>query len=344
MPKSPDAFRTISEVADWLDKPAHVLRFWESKFTQVKPVKRAGGRRYYRPDDMMLLGGIKKLLHDDGMTIKGVQKVLREQGIKYVTELSQPLDEISAAAVEQQDGSDGRFEDHGPYAAFETAEETPEETTVVAFQRAQDRVPEQEEPHSATSDAPTHDAPSEQPLASPQVTPEPSEQLAEPANDMSEALIAPPLPEAAAPEETAATDDEETWPVPATEADPAPAVTHTDPDTPAPAEQDEPPLAATSPGQDTDTPDPEALPAFSSSQPPAQDIPPEPPQPVAQSGPVVVDIPDVPDLDRIDAPPGLIAAILARRTQLSREDREKLSAAAADLARLRNRMTQNARD
>src|SRR6056297_3561701 len=92
MGKSADAFRTISEVADWLETPAHVLRFWESKFSQVKPVKRAGGRRYYRPTDMLLLGGIKKLLHDDGMTIKGVQKVLREQGVKHVAALSQPLE------------------------------------------------------------------------------------------------------------------------------------------------------------------------------------------------------------------------------------------------------------
>jgi DNA-binding transcriptional MerR regulator len=97
--KSPEAFRTISEVADWLDRPAHVLRFWESKFNQVKPVKRAGGRRYYRPEDMLLLGGIKKLLHDDGMTIKGAQKVLREQGVRYVSGLSQPLDEDGAAPV-----------------------------------------------------------------------------------------------------------------------------------------------------------------------------------------------------------------------------------------------------
>lgn len=88
MAKSADAFRTISEVAEWLDTPAHVLRFWESKFSQVKPVKRAGGRRYYRPQDMLLLGGIKKLLHDDGMTIKGVQKLLREQGVKHVASLS----------------------------------------------------------------------------------------------------------------------------------------------------------------------------------------------------------------------------------------------------------------
>lgn len=93
MPKSPDAFRTISEVADWLGIQAHVLRFWESKFTQVKPIKRAGGRRYYRPADMLLLGGIKKLLHDDGLTIKGVQKILREDGMSHVAAMSPPLDD-----------------------------------------------------------------------------------------------------------------------------------------------------------------------------------------------------------------------------------------------------------
>ncbi|SNR58908.1 DNA-binding transcriptional regulator, MerR family [Puniceibacterium sediminis] len=93
MSKSPDAFRTISEVAEWLETPAHVLRFWESKFTQVKPVKRAGGRRYYRPADMELLGGIKTLLHHDGMTIKGVQKILREEGVKHVASLSLELAE-----------------------------------------------------------------------------------------------------------------------------------------------------------------------------------------------------------------------------------------------------------
>ncbi len=91
MGKSPDAFRTITEVAEWLDTPAHVLRFWESRFSQIKPIKRAGGRRYYRPTDMLLLGGIKKLLHDDGTTIKGTQKLLREKGIKHVQALSQPV-------------------------------------------------------------------------------------------------------------------------------------------------------------------------------------------------------------------------------------------------------------
>ena len=102
MPKSRDAFRTISEVAEWLDVQPHVLRFWESKFSQVRPVKRAGGRRYYRPADMQLLGGIKKLLHDDGMTIKGVQKLLREKGIKEISALSKPVDsdEGEAAAIE----------------------------------------------------------------------------------------------------------------------------------------------------------------------------------------------------------------------------------------------------
>tara|TARA_R110002049_G_scaffold23545_4_gene83428 strand:- start:19946 stop:21151 length:1206 start_codon:yes stop_codon:yes gene_type:complete len=99
MAKSPDAFRTISEVADWLGIQAHVLRFWESKFTQVKPIKRAGGRRYYRPADMLLLGGIKKLLHDDGLTIKGVQKILREEGMNYVSDLSASLDELTLSEL-----------------------------------------------------------------------------------------------------------------------------------------------------------------------------------------------------------------------------------------------------
>lgn len=88
MDKSPDAFRTISEVAEHLETPAHVLRFWESRFPQIRPVKRAGGRRYYRPTDVALLSGIKRLLHDEGMTIRGVQKILREQGVRHVAGLS----------------------------------------------------------------------------------------------------------------------------------------------------------------------------------------------------------------------------------------------------------------
>ncbi len=93
MVKSADAFRTISEVADWLDIQPHVLRFWESKFSQIKPTQRAGGRRYYRPKDMLFIGGLKKLLHEDGMTIKGAQKLIRERGLAYVCDLSQPLED-----------------------------------------------------------------------------------------------------------------------------------------------------------------------------------------------------------------------------------------------------------
>jgi DNA-binding transcriptional MerR regulator len=84
--KAPDAFRTISEVASELNVPQHVLRFWESRFAQIRPVKRAGGRRYYRPDDVELLRGIRALLYTDGYTIKGVQKILREQGVRYVAD------------------------------------------------------------------------------------------------------------------------------------------------------------------------------------------------------------------------------------------------------------------
>lgn len=92
MQKSREAFRTISEVAEWLDVPTHVLRFWESRFAQIKPVKRAGGRRYYRPSDMRIIGGVKTLLHDQGMTIRGVQKLFREQGVKHVSSFAPHLE------------------------------------------------------------------------------------------------------------------------------------------------------------------------------------------------------------------------------------------------------------
>lgn len=89
--KSPDAFRTISEVANDLDVPQHVLRFWETRFSQVKPMKRGGGRRYYRPDDVELLRGIRHLLYGDGYTIKGVQRILRENGVRHVIGLGKSL-------------------------------------------------------------------------------------------------------------------------------------------------------------------------------------------------------------------------------------------------------------
>ncbi|MDO7659206.1 MAG: MerR family transcriptional regulator [Paracoccaceae bacterium] len=87
--KAPDAFRTISEAAQELDTAAHVLRFWETRFTQIKPIKRAGGRRFYRSNDMALLFGLKKILHHDGLSINGAQKLLREKGVKFVIALGE---------------------------------------------------------------------------------------------------------------------------------------------------------------------------------------------------------------------------------------------------------------
>lgn len=94
MDKAPDAFRTISEVADDLKVPQHVLRFWESRFAQIKPMKRAGGRRYYRPDDVDLLRGIHHLLYGAGYTIRGVQRILRDQGSKFVQGVWQADSEV----------------------------------------------------------------------------------------------------------------------------------------------------------------------------------------------------------------------------------------------------------
>jgi DNA-binding transcriptional MerR regulator len=91
--KAPEAFRTISEVADELEVPKHVLRFWEAKFAQLKPMKRGGGRRYYRPEDVALLRGIRFLLYDDGYTIRGVQKILREHGPRFVMDFRRVAEE-----------------------------------------------------------------------------------------------------------------------------------------------------------------------------------------------------------------------------------------------------------
>lgn len=96
MAKSSTAFRTISEVADELDLPQHVLRFWESKFSAIKPMKRGGGRRYYRPEDIDVLGRIRNLLYNDGYTIKGVQKLFREGGKVAPTEASTPPEQTTA--------------------------------------------------------------------------------------------------------------------------------------------------------------------------------------------------------------------------------------------------------
>ncbi|MBG6155487.1 DNA-binding transcriptional MerR regulator [Labrenzia sp. EL_208] len=103
--KSPDAFRTISEVADDLDLPQHVLRFWETRFSQIKPLKRGGGRRYYRPDDVELLKGIRHLLYGEGYTIKGVQRILKEQGQRFVMQIwradASPLQVVTKPQIEE---------------------------------------------------------------------------------------------------------------------------------------------------------------------------------------------------------------------------------------------------
>lgn len=100
--KAPGAFRTISEVADELDLPQHVLRFWESRFNEIKPMKRGGGRRYYRPDDIDLLRGIRHLLYGEGYTIRGVQRILREQGVDFV----QTIWQEGAQAIASEDEED----------------------------------------------------------------------------------------------------------------------------------------------------------------------------------------------------------------------------------------------
>jgi len=101
--KSPDAFRTISEAAEELDLPQHVLRFWETRFSQIKPLKRGGGRRYYRPDDVQLLKGIRHLLYDQGFTIKGVQRILKEQGARHVIAIGETGSTLPIAAQPHPD-------------------------------------------------------------------------------------------------------------------------------------------------------------------------------------------------------------------------------------------------
>lgn len=117
--KAPDAFRTISEVADDLDLPQHVLRFWETRFRDIKPMKRGGGRRYYRPDDVELLRGIRHLLYGEGYTIRGVQRILREQGVKFV----QAVWQEGAPQPPHGARAEDEFEEDEGQSAAETLEE-----------------------------------------------------------------------------------------------------------------------------------------------------------------------------------------------------------------------------
>jgi DNA-binding transcriptional MerR regulator len=125
--KAPDAFRTISEVAQDLDIPQHVLRFWETRFSQIKPMKRSGGRRYYRPDDVDLLKGIRRLLYGEGYTIRGVQRILKEHGIKSVQGLADGSAAVSFGAIEEAIGQSLMEEDFSEAAAPAEPEEEEEE-------------------------------------------------------------------------------------------------------------------------------------------------------------------------------------------------------------------------
>jgi DNA-binding transcriptional MerR regulator len=136
--KAPDAFRTISEVADDLDIPQHVLRFWETRFTQIKPMKRSGGRRYYRPDDVDLLRGIRRLLYGEGYTIRGVQRILKENGIKAVQGL---VDGAAAPAFKaprpdpKQTPVEDDYDDEPVEAEADIDEEDEEEAAPVVARR-----------------------------------------------------------------------------------------------------------------------------------------------------------------------------------------------------------------
>ncbi|MDD7971477.1 MerR family transcriptional regulator [Roseinatronobacter alkalisoli] len=181
MRKAPEAFRTISETAEALETPAHVLRFWESRFSQVKPVKRAGGRRYYRRADIDLLAGIKELLHGQGMTIRGVQKLLQEKGARHVAALAPVMDKTL--------GEDERA-DAEPMPAAPAAAPAPVSPPVAT--PTPSTAPAPVSPSTATPRPP---APVSPPVApptpnAPQTPPSPQRTRVEPAN-----LTAPVAPQ-----------------------------------------------------------------------------------------------------------------------------------------------------
>ncbi|MCF3594388.1 MerR family transcriptional regulator [Rhodobacteraceae bacterium LMO-12] len=346
MAKSAEAFRTISEVADWLGSPAHVLRFWESKFSQVKPVKRAGGRRYYRPADMLLLGGIKKLLHDDGMTIKGVQKILREQGVKHVSDLSAPLEdntsdsatiegranEVAASQYDTPDSAqvlqfqreetarDTPLPEHAPETSTTQADahlDSPESTS------APETTPETpiaedvaENTTTLTGDDGTDDA--QEPLIaeSENTQPPPDASLTDPSEDVSAAdttvledFAAPDIAETGETEDAAAESEDQ----------PNDEPTTSDPSTVAGSEEDrltdipaflyrstrnspqETPVETTATGGTDATTDADAHAEIEAESAPT------PPRPA------IIQLPPDPADDAIDAPPGLLKALAARR-------------------------------
>jgi DNA-binding transcriptional MerR regulator len=148
--KAPDAFRTISEVADDLDIPQHVLRFWETRFAQIKPMKRSGGRRYYRPDDVDLLRGIRRLLYGEGYTIRGVQRILKEHGVKSVQGL---VDGSTALPAYGMPGDDAMAEHAGDEEAIIEPGDDEDEAAATGASRASVAAPSATPPTSGPASA-----------------------------------------------------------------------------------------------------------------------------------------------------------------------------------------------
>jgi len=353
MPKSADAFRTISEVAEWLEIQAHVLRFWESKFTQVKPIKRAGGRRYYRPADMLLLGGIKRLLHDDGLTIKGVQKILREEGMNHVSSLSAPLDELSQADLDSdQDTID--MPDILPEAdeakaaenvvlpfnpPRDTSESEPEadpEPTIAQEPVSEETTPEEAEPPEDLP-APKLPTPPAQTASEPPSEPEkPAQQEDEPMApvtvDKDTATPVPVAEENPAAEENSTNEDADT---------PASDTSEPDNPKPEPAPEEEPKVAAE-----------QELPTFLrrpltdlKPEPDAADAAPEPesdleaaPTPPPAPKPRIIDLPPLTAEEDIKASPGALSAAL-RGVKFSAEQAADIAPLLTRLAALRDSMS-----
>lgn len=337
MAKSADAFRTISEVADWLEIQAHVLRFWESKFTQVKPIKRAGGRRYYRPADMLLLGGIKRLLHDDGLTIKGVQKILREEGMSHVAALSAPLDEVTQADLNQNDPDMIDMPASASKVTTVDVKEPVTESVVLPFEASRaDKVSEDTQADVTAKDQSARTEPEMDETADPDqdVLPSPPPQtIAPPPVEAGDTLSATPqaIDEPAA-TETAETSNADTLApetqtppasgsapsAPKTEADNAKADISPDAATqePEPVQQ----IASPEPGQDTsdtatDTPKflrrpaPEQISAADNTTPAPKQEP-----PAAAPKPRVIDLPPIPsEADMPTAPTGLASMLTCKR-------------------------------
>jgi len=155
--KAPDAFRTISEVAEDLDLPQHVLRFWETRFSQIRPLKRGGGRRYYRPQDVDLLRGIRHLLYGEGYTIRGVQRILKEQGPRVVVAAAQgvPLGPLQENLEPEDDDAGAVARDEPPVRgrspAVHMADEDDEGAAAMAHHLFRGNDPNRPEPQAISS-------------------------------------------------------------------------------------------------------------------------------------------------------------------------------------------------